>query len=166
MSADESDDSTSNHSTYQQPSQQSRMSTASPRTSNNLTCAAKSPAKKSQSKCKGPSTKKKGQKSIQLPSEESLQGLGPIPTHGAKSQNIGTEPRIYASIINNRSHKKTKRGSVFWQYVYGLNSDIQPASYSLEATPVLKKKPKVKDGNLFIGCRLCNQPPPGQKQSL
>jgi hypothetical protein len=160
-SADESDDAPSDHSTYQEPNRQRRKSATPLGASNNPACPPKSPAKKSRSKRKGRSTKKK---STQPPSEI-LQGLGPIPTCSTESQSNAAEPRIYASVANNDSHKKSKRGSVLWQYAYGLKSKIQPASYSLDRIPVLEKSPDVKAGFVFVGCRLCNQPPPGQNRS-
>jgi hypothetical protein len=165
VTADESGDSSSDNSTYQHTSRRPRKSLTSRRGSNNPTRATKSPAKKSRKKRRGQSTRKKGHSTIHPAPEEILQGLGPIPTPRAESQSNETEPRIYASIVNNGSHKKRKPGSLFWQYIHGLKSDIQPASYSLEGIPILKKRPNAKDGFRFIGCRICNQPLPGQKQS-
>lgn len=122
--------------------------------------ATASPAKKTCSRGKSHGKKKKKVTSNTV--AETLQGLGPIPP---SEPDEAPAPQVFGSLLIKDSSQQREKGSTLWKYVYGLKSDQQPASYSLQNVPVLAKKPKFEDGIHFIGCRLCNAPVPPKTQS-
>lgn len=148
---DESDDSLGDN---PPSSQRSQASSPPPSSASSVRPTPTRSVKKSKSK--GGKKKKKSQ----VPAVESLQGLGPIPVRTDDEQ-----PHVFGSIRTNGSHSHEKPSSRVWKYTYGLKSDIQPRAYTLDNVPICKEKPRNKDGIEYIGCRICNNPPAGEKQS-
>jgi hypothetical protein len=129
-------------------------------TRSNLTASAP-PASASAPKKKSKGKKKKTSARV----EEVLQGLGPVQPRLVPPTNASDEEpttRVFGSVLHRTNDSQLGAPSVYWQYLYPLQSEIQPESYSLDAVPILKKSPA---GVPYIGCRICNAPPPGQTKS-
>lgn len=112
-----------------------------------------SPLKQTHTKAKGNAQK------TQDPSQSSirthLQGFGP---HTSRQVNETDMDHRVSSLVQDGPPKQHKGASIWWKYVYPLESPDQPLSYSLDNIPLLTKKPNVRNGVLWVGCRLCNAP--------
>jgi hypothetical protein len=89
--------------------------------------------------------------------QESIQGFGPPP---ARHANGTTQP---GSLLQRDPSGQRKGASNWWRFVYGLSSESQPDSYTLDGIPVLTKKPQ---NTPWIGCRVCNTPVPPATRSM